>query len=160
VTKVVSSITSNFYLAGGTIDAGNTKTAAIERTGTVGGAQGTASNHFITKAQLDLKSDNLIVYKVVSTTTYTLISSDSGKQLIFTNASAVTVTIPTGLTNGFNCECLQQGTGQLTFTASATTLRYSTFELPQSAEQHSLVAIDNVPNLTETYHLFGQLSAI
>jgi len=47
--------TSNFYLPGTTIDAGNTKTAPIERSGTVGGAPATASNHFITKGQADTK---------------------------------------------------------------------------------------------------------
>lgn len=45
--------TSNFYLSGTTIDAGSNKTAAIERSGTVGGLPGTATNHFVTKAQLD-----------------------------------------------------------------------------------------------------------
>lgn len=57
VTKVISSEFSNFYLAGTTSDAGGTKTAAIERSGTVGGAPATASNHFVTKAQLDLKEN-------------------------------------------------------------------------------------------------------
>ncbi len=101
-----------------------------------------------------------IATNVQSGTTYTLVASDLGKQIIFTNAAAVTVTIPTGLTAGFNCEFYQQGTGQLSFVVSGTILRYSTFELPQTAEQYSLVALDNVANLTETYHIFGQLSAI
>jgi len=53
ITKTVTSGTSNFYLSGTVIDAGGNKNTAIERLGTVGGAQGTANNHFITKFQLD-----------------------------------------------------------------------------------------------------------
>lgn len=53
ITKAITSGTSNFYLGGTSIDAGGDKTTAIERAGTVGGAPGTASNHFITKLQLD-----------------------------------------------------------------------------------------------------------
>jgi|GEM_PF-1096098 len=57
ITKTLTSGTSNFYLGGTVIDAGGTKTSAIERTGTVGGAMATASNHFVTKAQHDTKGD-------------------------------------------------------------------------------------------------------
>jgi len=104
---------------------------------------------------------NLVITTNVQTgTTYTIVASDLGKQLIFTSSSPITVTIPTGLGTGFNCEVLQQGTGQITFVASSTTLKYSTYELPTTYEQYSIVAIDNMPNLTETYHLFGQLTSI
>ena len=57
VTKTVTSNTSNFYLAGTTTDAGNNKTAAIERTGPVGVGTAIASNHAVTKAQHDTKGD-------------------------------------------------------------------------------------------------------
>lgn len=53
VTKTIGSGGSNFYLSGTTIDSGSNKSAAIERTGTVGGAPATASNHFMTKAQTE-----------------------------------------------------------------------------------------------------------
>ncbi len=102
----------------------------------------------------------LINTNVQSGTTYTLVNTDNMKQIIFTNSSAITVTIPSGLTVGFNTEVLQQGTGQITFVQSGTTLRYSSFELPTTYERYSLVAIDNIPNVTEEYHLFGQLTSI
>ncbi len=101
-----------------------------------------------------------IVTNVQTGTTYTLVNSDNGKQLIFTNAAAVTVTVPTGLTNGFNCELYQQGTGKVTVVASGTTLRVSTYEVAATSEQYSLIAIDNVPNVTETYHIYGQTQSI
>lgn len=75
VTKVINSEFSNFYLTGTTSDAGGTKTAAIERSGTVGGAPGTASNHFVTRAQLDLKENlsnktSVVVGNEASSTLY------------------------------------------------------------------------------------------
>jgi hypothetical protein len=56
-------------------------------------------------------------------TTYTLTGSDTGKILTLSNASAITVTIPTGLPVGFNCTIMQKGAGAITFaTASGVTL--------------------------------------
>ena len=47
-------------------------------------------------------------------TTYTLAASDSGKTVEFTNASAVTLTLPNSLSAGFTCELIQSGAGQVT----------------------------------------------
>ena len=55
-------------------------------------------------------------------TTYTLLSSDNGKVVVLNNASAVTVTVPSGLGAGFNCSFVQKGAGQVTFSASSTTI--------------------------------------
>jgi len=49
---------------------------------------------------------------------YTLAATDNGTVISFTSASAVTLTIPTGLPDGFNCMVVQQGTGQVTITGS------------------------------------------
>jgi hypothetical protein len=55
-------------------------------------------------------------------TTYTLLSSDNGKVVVLDNGSAVTVTVPSGLGAGFNCSFVQKGAGQVTFSASSTTI--------------------------------------
>lgn len=55
-------------------------------------------------------------------TTYTLLASDNGKVVVLDNASAVTVTVPSGLGAGFNCSFVQKGAGQVTFSASSTTI--------------------------------------
>lgn len=55
-------------------------------------------------------------------TAYTLLSSDNGKVVVLNNASAVTVTVPSGLGAGFNCSFVQKGAGQVTFSASGTTI--------------------------------------
>ena len=55
-------------------------------------------------------------------TTYTIQASDNGKVLTFSNASAITVTVPSGLGLGFNCMAIQKGAGQVTFSPSSTTV--------------------------------------
>lgn len=56
-------------------------------------------------------------------TTYTLAATDNGKTVVFNNASAVTVTVPSGLGVGFSCLLVQKGAGQVGLTTSSTTLR-------------------------------------
>ena len=55
-------------------------------------------------------------------TTYTLVAGDNGKVVVLNNASAVTVTVPSGLGKGFNCSFVQKGAGQVSFAASSTTI--------------------------------------
>ena len=53
---------------------------------------------------------------------YTLLASDNGKVVVMNKGSAVTVTVPSGLGAGFNCSFVQKGAGQVTFSASSTTI--------------------------------------
>lgn len=55
-------------------------------------------------------------------TTYTLQANDNGKVVTCSNASAITVTVPSGLGSGFNCMVIQKGAGQVTFSPSSTTV--------------------------------------
>lgn len=55
-------------------------------------------------------------------TMYTLLTSDNGKIITLNNAAAITLTVPSGLGAGFNCTVIQKGAGQVTFTASSTTI--------------------------------------
>jgi len=55
-------------------------------------------------------------------TSYTLQASDNNKIVTINNASAITLTVPTGLPVGFNCTVLQLGSGKITFASSGTTI--------------------------------------
>lgn len=57
-----------------------------------------------------------------TTTSYTLSGSDAGKLIVLNNTSEITVTVPSGLSNGFNCTVLQKGAGAVAFSASGTTI--------------------------------------
>jgi len=51
-------------------------------------------------------------------TAYTLLAGDNGKVIKFTNGSAITLTLPSGLGEGFNCTVIQYGAGQITFSGT------------------------------------------
>ena len=55
-------------------------------------------------------------------TTYTVTAGDNGKVVVLDNASAITVTVPSGLGAGFNCSFVQKGAGQVSFATSSTTI--------------------------------------
>lgn len=88
------------------------------------------------------------VFGTVSTqsgTTYTLASTDCGTEIAFTNAAAVTVTIPAALTTGCNIAILQTtAAGQVTVTGtavSAATL-HSGHSYTKTAGQWSIIGIN------------------
>lgn len=58
----------------------------------------------------------------VSGTSKTLGASDNGVVLMCTSGSATTITVPTGLDVGFNVTVIQAGAGQVSFSASSTTI--------------------------------------
>jgi hypothetical protein len=55
-------------------------------------------------------------------TSYTLSETDNGKVITLNSPSPITLTVPSGLSVGFNCLVVQLGTGAITFTASSTTI--------------------------------------
>ena len=73
----------------------------------------------------------------VSTTPRAISSADNGKILQTTSGTAVTISIPTGLPDGFNCTIVQMGAGQITFTG--TYLNRGGFT--KSASQYSVISI-------------------
>jgi hypothetical protein len=75
---------------------------------------------------------------IVSTAiNYSLTAADNGKVIQTTSASAITITIPTGLPTGFNCTLVQMGAGQVTL--SGTYLNRTGFT--KTASQYSVVSI-------------------
>jgi hypothetical protein len=76
-------------------------------------------------------------------TTYTLLASDNGKVVTFNNASAITLTVPSGLPVGFNCLVLQKGAGQVTFTTSATTIN-NRQSLTKTAGQYAVASLISI----------------
>ena len=57
-----------------------------------------------------------------TSTSYTLSSDDSGKIICIEHASNITVTVPTGLSTGFNCTFIQKGSGNIVFSENGTTI--------------------------------------
>jgi hypothetical protein len=74
-------------------------------------------------------------------TTYTVIAGDIGKLITCNNASAITVTIPTGLGAGFHASVQQMGAGAVTVAAGAGMTRRNRQGHTKTAGQYATVAI-------------------
>jgi len=93
-------------------------------------------------------------------TTYTLVSADRGKLVSFTNASSITLTIPTNSTTAFptgtRIDIIQTGAGQVTVGGAGVTInsKDSKKKLSASGSAASLIKF-----ATDTWWLVGDLSA-
>ncbi len=76
----------------------------------------------------------------LATTAYTLVASDNGKVIKLTSGSPITLTLPSGLGQGFNCTVIQYGTGQITFTVSGSAL-YNRQSHTKTAAQYAVTGL-------------------
>lgn len=84
-------------------------------------------------------------------TTYTLAATDNGGIVTLSNASAITVTVPSGLGKGFSVICIQIGAGQVTFSASGTTLNNKNGL--KASGQHAAVSL--IAYVANTFNVSG-----
>jgi len=89
-------------------------------------------------------------------TTYTLLASDNNKVITCSNASAITVTVPSGLGAGFSCMVIQIGAGQITFSPSSTTINNRQSHT-KTAGQFGVVSL--VAHVANTFVLGGDTAA-
>lgn len=93
----------------------------------------------------------------ITATSLTLTAAHNGCQLIFTAATAIAVTIPTGLPSGFNCILVQSGTGQITVSGSGVAVNNYSSQY-KTAGQHAAITI--LQGLTTLiYRVFGETAA-
>jgi hypothetical protein len=87
-------------------------------------------------------------------TTYTFTASDNGRQTTFTNAAAITATLPNSLPKGWNALVWQGGAGQVTLTAAAgATLRNRQSQY-KTAGQYAVVSLMCMSNTSGTNAVF------
>jgi len=97
-----------------------------------------------------------------SSTTYTLASTDNGTILRSTSGSATTITLPNSLSVGFNVLIVQDGAGQITFSAgSGATLqnRVSQYKTAAIYAVVSLIVVENSGGSAARYILAGDVAA-
>jgi hypothetical protein len=88
-------------------------------------------------------------------TSYSLLSSDNGKIITMSNASTITLTVPSGLPIGFNTTVIQIGSGQVGITSSGVTL--NSFEGKYNlAGQHAAASI--ISYTTNVFNVAGGLT--
>lgn len=131
--------------------AGRTGTVTLSNTDVSG--LGTAA----TSASTDF-SPAFFTTVAESSTTRTLSNSDNGKVIICSNSSDVTITIPNGLSSGFNCTLVQSGAGVVKVEASGTATLEGYNSNNGTAGQYASVNI--YPTGTDSYILDGTAQAI
>jgi hypothetical protein len=96
---------------------------------------------------------------VTKTADYTLTNAENGKVIFCNSSSRINITVPSGLTSGFNCRVIQGGAGRVRFVASSTTINGYTSgsDAPNAViGQHGVA--DLVPTGTNIYSLHGDIN--
>lgn len=119
-----------------------------------GGTSGSVTLSF------DYGVGNQAVENAQTGTTYTLALSDAGKMVTLTNASAITLTIPTNASVAFptntRIDLLQYGAGQVTVGGAGVTLLSSSSKVKLTG-QYSGASLWK--KATDTWVLIGDISA-
>jgi hypothetical protein len=77
--------------------------------------------------------------QTLSGTSKTLAAADNGTIIVCSSSSAVTITVPVSLPSGFNCMIIQSGSGQVSLSASSTTLNNRNGSA--TAGQHAIMTL-------------------
>lgn len=94
--------------------------------------------------------------------TYTLQTSDRGKIVELSNASAITVTLPNSLPQGFSCLVVQSGAGQVTLTAASGATLLNRQSFTKTAGQNAgltLYVRSNTSGTNAVYVSIGDMTA-
>jgi hypothetical protein len=87
------------------------------------------------KALTAISNTASLVPNVQSGTAYTIQATDNGKTIVCTNAAAVSVTLPDGLDQNFQCTVVQYGAGAVTVTPGGSdTVNGSSVRCPVSGQ--------------------------
>ncbi len=99
-------------------------------------------------------------YNIVTKTgNYTLTNAENGKVIFCNSSSRIDITVPSGLTSGFNCRVVQGGAGRVLFVTSGTTINGYTSgsDAPNAViGQHGVAVL--VPTGTNIYSLHGDIN--
>lgn len=94
------------------------------------------------ESAIEFVSGGRLGIKTIGGTSYDLIGSDAGKLLIFTNASAITVTVPPDVLAQGDVVCIRQGAaGRVTLTAGAGVTLSSSDNLLSTRTQAAQIAV-------------------
>ncbi len=94
------------------------------------------------ESAIEFVSGGRLGIKTIGGTSYDLIGSDAGKLLVFTNASAITVTVPPDVLAQGDVVCIRQGAaGQVTLTAGAGVTLSSSDNLLATRTQAAQIAL-------------------
>ena len=91
-----------------------------------------------------------------TSTSRTLSDSDNGKVIFMTNVANITVTLPSSLSDGFNCTLAQGGAGQISVVAGSGVTLYGYNAFNTTAGQYAVLNI--VPVASDAYAIEGDIT--
>jgi hypothetical protein len=110
------------------------------------------------ESAIEFISGGRLTIKTIGGTSYTLLASDAGKLLIFTNASAITVTVPPDVLAQGDVVCIRQGAaGQVTLTAGAGVTFASSDNLLSTRTQSAQIAL--IADGSNAFGVIGERNA-
>ena len=152
ISATTTSVSGDLTVTGNDITFGNGETISNATDGTVAitSTNTTVSGNLSGSGSISGFDANL---NDQTGTTYTLVASDNGKVVALNNGSAITVTINTGLGDGFNCLLVQKGAGQVTISAGGGVTVANRSSETKTAGQYAIVSIINIGS--EAYIISG-----
>ncbi len=94
------------------------------------------------ESSLEFVSGGRLALKTIAGTSYELLATDAGKLLIFTNASAITVTVPPDVLAQGDVVCIRQGAaGQVTLSPGSGVTFASSDDLLSTRTQSAQIAV-------------------
>jgi hypothetical protein len=110
------------------------------------------------ESAIEFVSGGRLTIKTIGGTSYTLIATDAGKLLVFTNASAITVTVPPDVLAQGDVVCIRQGAaGQVTLAPGAGVTFASSDNLLSTRTQSAQIAL--IADGSNAFGVIGERNA-
>lgn len=110
------------------------------------------------ESAIEFISGGRLGFKSIGGTSYTLLASDAGKLLVFTNASAITVTVPPDVFTQGDVVCIRQGAaGQVTLVAGSGVTFASSDNLLATRTQSAQIAV--IADGSNAFGVIGERNA-
>jgi uncharacterized protein YjbJ (UPF0337 family) len=138
-------VTGDLTVTGNDITFGNAETISNSSNGTIAitAPATTISGTLTVSGETDFGDAAITGYsaslQTLSGTSKTLAAADNGTIIVCSSSSAVTITVPVSLPSGFNCMIIQSGSGQVSLSASSTTLNNRNGSA--TAGQHAIMTL-------------------
>ena len=128
--------------------------------GTLGGSANlffTGSGIYSSGVTSPSYTTNLASINSVSTSGYTLVETDNGRVVLLTDESPTAVTVPAGLSPGFNCTLIQTTvSGQVTLTSGTGVSLNSAYGALKTTTRYSVAGVIGV--VSDSYVVTGDIT--
>jgi hypothetical protein len=117
----------------------------------------TGSGVYASGVEATSYTTNLDSVNSVASSGYTLLNTDNGRTVLFTNEAPIAVQVPPGLSPGFNCTLIQSTvSGQLTLTSGTGVAINSAYAAIKTTTRYSVAGLIGIAS--DAYILTGDIT--